>query len=87
MDNYRFSLAAETLYHYLWHNYADKILEEMKINLKDTKERKKAEYILVSIFKDSLILLHPFMPFLSEYLWQRMPFKKKNPLIIEKWPL
>lgn len=87
LDNYRFSLAAETLYHYLWHNYADKILEEMKINLKDTKERKKAEYILVSIFKDSLILLHPFMPFLSEYLWQRMPFKKKNPLIIEKWPL
>lgn len=86
IENYHFSLAAETLYHYLWHRYADKILEEMKVRLKENKNRKQAEYILVLIFKECLIMLHPFMPFLTEYLWQEIPFLKKNPLIIEKWP-
>ncbi|HPC30874.1 MAG TPA: valine--tRNA ligase [Candidatus Paceibacterota bacterium] len=87
LDNYRFSLAAETLYHYIWHKYADKIVEAMKPRLKNRKEKKRAEYVLVFIFKDLLVLLHPFMPFLTEYLWQKIPFKKKNPLIVEKWPL
>ncbi|MGB9726563.1 MAG: valine--tRNA ligase [Minisyncoccia bacterium] len=86
LENYHFSLAAETLYHYLWHRYADKILEEMKVCLKENKNRKQAEYVLLAIFKECLIMLHPFMPFLTEYLWQELPFKKKNPLIIEKWP-
>lgn len=86
LENYHFSLAAETLYHYLWHQYADKILEEMKIRLKENKNKKAAEYILVLIFKECLTMLHPFMPFLTEYLWQKLPFKKKNLLIIEKWP-
>ncbi len=87
LENYHFSLAIETLYRYIWYRFADKILESMKQRLKENKDRKAAEYMLVSIFKDCLIMLHPFMPFLTEYLWQKLPFKKKNPLIIEKWPL
>ena len=86
LDNFRFSLAAETLYHYLWHSFADKIVEEMKIRLRENKDRRAAEYVLIYIFKDCLKMLHPFMPFLTEYLWQKLPFDKNNPLIIEKWP-
>jgi valyl-tRNA synthetase len=58
----------------------------MKIRLRENKDRKAAEYVLIYIFKDCLKMLHPFMPFLTEYLWQKLPFDKNNPLIIEKWP-
>ena len=82
MENYRFYLAAEKLYHYVWHTLADKIIEDHK---KDTVSLE----VLSSIFKDCLILLHPFMPFVTEEIWQEIAKSKKQKakiLMIEKWP-
>lgn len=77
MDEYRFHLAAEKIYHYIWHRLADQILEESK---------GKAEYgaTLYYLLENSLKLLHPFMPFITEEIWQEL--KKDGLLMIELWP-
>jgi valyl-tRNA synthetase len=79
MDEYRFHLAAEKIYHYIWHRLADQIIEESK---------KKPEYgaTLYYLLENSLKLLHPFMPFITEEIWAESG-DKKNLLMIEPWPI
>jgi len=81
MDKMRFTQAGEIIYHYAWHTLADKIIEEFK------NERSKQRHkILLTILKDLLIILHPFIPFVTEEIYQRLSNKKKEFLMIEKWP-
>lgn len=86
MDNYRFYLAAEKLYHYVWHTFADKIIEESKENLKNESLRKSNQYTLRLILETSIKLLHPFMPFVTEEIWQNLDIENKNLLMVTKWP-
>jgi valyl-tRNA synthetase len=88
LDNFHFSLAGELIYHYFWHTFADKIIEEMKNRIRDNKNKKQAQYVLYKILTDCLKALHPFMPFVTEEIWQKIPQyenKKADLLIIEKW--
>ena len=87
MDNYRFHLASEKIYQYVWHRFADEIVEESKeiIKLGDTKSQERKE-TLVTIWVDCLKILHPFIPFVTEEIWSMMPVKDKNLLMVEKWP-
>jgi len=78
MENYRFYMAAEKLYAYIWHRFADEILEESK---KLPERSETLYYILENLLK----LLHPFMPFITEEIWQE--FKKPDLLLVEKWPV
>ena len=75
---YRVYMAAEKLYHYVWDRFASQILEESK---------GKPEYgaTLYYLLENSLKLLHPFMPFVTEEIWQDMP-GVKNLLMVEEWP-
>lgn len=85
MENYRFYLASEKIYHYVWHKFADEILEESKEIIKQGgKKAEERKIILISIWKDCLKILHPFMPFITEEIWQTM--KKERLLMVEKWP-
>lgn len=80
MDKFRFYLAAEKIYHYVWHRFADVIIEESK---------GKEDYgaTLYYILENSLKLLHPFMPFVTEEIWSMMPGKEeKKMLVVEDWP-
>ena len=86
MDNYRFYLAAEKLYHYVWHTFADKIIEESKENLKNDSLRKSNQYTLRLILETSIKLLHPFMPFVTEEIWSNLDIENKNLLMVTKWP-
>lgn len=88
MDDFKFYLAAEKLYHYFWHVFADKIIEESKPRLvsDDEKDRAAALYVLIENLTTLLKLLHPFMPFITEEIWSRVPQKNKKLLIIEGWP-
>lgn len=89
MDNYRFYLAAEKLYHYVWHTFADKIIEESKDKLKsdDPSVVASIQYTLRYILETSLILIHPFMPFITEEIWQNLNDKEnKKLLMITEWP-
>ena len=88
LEYYKFHHAADLLYHYTWHTFADKIIEEVKPRLqsKDTKEQTAAYALLLEIHTALLKLLHPFMPFITEALWQSLPHKNKSLLMIEEWP-
>lgn len=91
MENYRFHLASEKIYQYIWHRFADEIIEEtkeiIKTGGKKAEERKKT---LASIWVDCLKVLHPFIPFVTEEIWSMLPKKNskqnKNLLMIEQWP-
>ncbi len=78
IESYRVYMAAEKLYHYVWDRFAAEILEESK---------GKPEYgeTLHYLLENSLKLLHPFMPFITEEIWQSLP-ERKNLLMIEAWP-
>lgn len=81
MESFRFYLAGEKLYHYVWHTFADKIIEESKDKMGTYTPT--MNYIL----KNSLKLLHPFMPFVTEEIWSRLPkWDSKKMLIVESWP-
>ena len=86
MDDYKFYIAAEKIYHYFWHTFCDKIIEESKEALADPKSRTATQYMLLEILTNSLKLLHPFMPFITEEIYQQLPIKDKKLLMIERWP-
>ncbi|MGH7174735.1 MAG: class I tRNA ligase family protein, partial [Minisyncoccia bacterium] len=89
MENYRLYLASEKLYHYLWHELADKILEESKPILSGADEaaRAKRAKLLLVLLTDALKLLHPFMPFVTEEIWQSLPTKNCDLLLVARWPI
>ena len=75
IDKYEFGQALHTLYNFFWHDFCDIYLEESKKNL-------NAE-VLASVLAESLKMLHPFMPFISETIWGHI--NNKNILMIESW--
>jgi valyl-tRNA synthetase len=88
LESYRVHLAAEKLYHYFWHTFADVIIEQSKERLggKDEEDTNSAKHTLFFILKELLKALHPFMPFITEEIWSMIPNKKKL-LLVESWPV
>lgn len=79
IEQYRFHDGAEALYDFIWHQFADRYIEQ-------TKERRaEAQPVLEYVFKTSLELLHPYMPFITEELWQKLPHQGES-IMITKWP-
>ncbi len=83
MDKYDFAHASEELYHYFWHTFADKIIEDSKKKLQDENLRGSAQLMLITMLETCLKLLHPFMPFVTEAVWQ---LTHHDMLMIQKWP-
>ncbi len=77
LENFKFSLAGEKLYHFTWDDFADWYLEISKI------EKNKDE-ILLYILERLLIMLHPFIPFITETIWKE--FNAKDLLMVKDWP-
>ena len=76
IDGYRFNDAASAVYQFLWHEYCDWYLEIAKRSLYQPESpaaRAVTQRTLVEVLETTLRLLHPFMPFISEELWQRLP--------------
>jgi len=73
--NYHFNQYAQTLYHFIWHEYCDWYLEMIKPDLygENPAARKLAQTLAAKILEQILILLHPVMPFVTEELWQKLP--------------
>lgn len=88
MENLRFYLAGEKLYHYTWHTLADKIIEESKTILEKggAEEKSRRRQFLLHTLDKILKALHPFMPFITEEIWGMMPGKKQKLLMVERWP-
>ena len=84
IDTYRFNDAASAVYQFLWHEYCDWYLEIAKRSLYQPESpaaRAVTQRTLVETLEATLRLLHPFMPFISEELWQRLPHQGDSIMI------
>jgi valyl-tRNA synthetase len=90
IESFNFHLAAEEVYHFFWHKFCDKTIEDIKSRLwaekADFKEVQTCRWVLYTTLLQSLKMIHPFMPFISETIYQKLPFKPKKALILEDWP-
>lgn len=84
IEAYRFSDAAQKLYEFAWHTLADTYLEQNKERFLAGDECGLC--VLRHVYLTVLKLLHPFMPFVTEELWSKIPRKHTQPLIISAWP-
>jgi valyl-tRNA synthetase len=76
LDSYRFNDAANALYQFVWSELCDWYLEIAKLALYQTDDparRRATQHTLVTTLETTLRLLHPFMPFITEEIWQRLP--------------
>ncbi len=90
LKDYRFDEAAKNAYQFAWHSYCDWYLELSKtILFSDNKEAKnEVKKVSSHVFKQILILLHPFIPFVTEEIWLKNKFdnSSKNFLMLTNWP-
>ena len=75
LEQYRFDRASSAVYQFIWHEYCDKYIEMIKPALKDqaSEQAKTTRQTLAETFETMMRLLHPFMPFISEEIWQTLP--------------
>jgi valyl-tRNA synthetase len=88
MEEYKLYLVGEKLYHFFWHNFADIVIEKCKIDIHEGNDeaKKSAQYTLYHLLTEQLKALHPFMPFITEEIWQSLPHKDSKMLMVAKWP-
>ena len=89
IEEFRIYMAAEKLYHYAWNELADKIIEESKPIFAgaDLSARASRARLLITLLDRTIKLLHPFMPFITEEIYQSMPTKDAQFLMVAKWPV
>lgn len=89
IDKFRIDLAADAAYHYVWHELADVIIEESKPILAgdDAAAKLSRQWTLYHMLTTSLKLLHPFMPFVTEEIWQSLPETDSDMLMVAPWPV
>lgn len=82
LERYRFADAGEILYHFMWDELASNYLEHVK----NREDKDVALSVFRYVFENCLKLLHPFMPFVTEEIWSKIPRESGEPLIISEWP-
>ena len=87
MDKYELGVAAQKVYDFIWDDYCDWYIELTKSRLQgeDQQAKENAQKVLCYVLTDILKLLHPFMPFLTEEIWQALPHDGDF-LMLQKWP-
>ncbi|NLL82562.1 MAG: valine--tRNA ligase [Tissierellia bacterium] len=87
LDKYEIGLSAQKIYEFIWEDYCDWYIEMVKSRLygDDKESNMVAQRVLLYVLKDILKLLHPFMPFITEEIWQYLP-NNNEALIISEWP-
>ncbi|MBN2396884.1 MAG: valine--tRNA ligase [Deltaproteobacteria bacterium] len=88
LDEYRFNDAAGRVYQFFWHEFCDWYLELIKPALYDKQseeEKRAAQHTLLTVLKPALQLLHPFMPFVTEEIWQRLA-EDEGYIMVSRFP-
>ncbi len=85
LDQYRFNEAANAIYEFIWHEFCDWYIETAKTTI----GRAASQVILYKVLEKSLRMLHPFMPFITEEIWQKLPRSKDvaaESIMLTSWP-
>jgi len=88
LENFRFSEYVKTIYNFFWSEFCDWYIELSKPRLSSTEDPESkliAQVILWRVLKESMQLLHPVMPFITEEIWQKLPSTDES-IMISKWP-
>ena len=87
LDNYEIGLAASRIENFIWEEYCDWYIEFAKLRLYGNDESAKSDVkkVLLFVLNKMIALLHPFMPFITEEIYNSLP-DKKDMLIVESWP-
>lgn len=87
LENYELGVGLANIYEFLWDEYCDWYIEMVKprLNDKEDSSRETAQAILIKVLKNSMQLLHPFMPFVTEEIYQYLPGHAES-IMISKWP-
>lgn len=86
LENYNFGEAGRLIYNFLWDDLADWYIEISKTRMNDATSRRIANRVLVYVWDSYLRLLHPYMPYVTEVLWQIIPHDGSS-IMIAEWPL
>ncbi|HBV97315.1 MAG: valyl-tRNA synthetase [Peptococcaceae bacterium BICA1-7] len=88
LEKYELGEAARLLYEFIWNEFCDWYIELAKQRLygADPLERATAQHVLAEVLKGTLELLHPFMPFITEDIWQRLPVHRGRTIMKAAWP-
>ena len=88
LDKFELGEAADSIYQFIWNSFCDWYIEAVKPRLYATDapaSRQAAQYVLVRTLTQALALLHPFMPFVTEHIWQHLPHQGQA-LAVADWP-
>ncbi len=88
MERYELGIAVQKIYDFIWDTYCDWYIELTKARLysEDASRKNTALQVLVYVLDQTLRLLHPFMPFITEEIWQSLP-QRRTALIVAQWPV
>jgi valyl-tRNA synthetase len=88
IDSYRLHLASEKVYDYFWKIFCDKIIETHKLRILNPisdEDKKSAQKLLLTLLREQIITLHPFMPFITEEIWKLIKNENDKLLLVTKW--
>ena len=89
LKEYKLGESAKLLYEFTWNDFCDWYVEfaKQRFNNKETKNRQISEKVLIKVLNDILVMIHPFMPHITEELWHVLQLKPDNALLsLQKWP-
>jgi valyl-tRNA synthetase len=88
LEKFRFNEAASRIYEFFWHQYCDKYIEYAKAYLVDGdgSDRDRTASVLVYVLTNSLKMMHPFLPYISEQIWSMLPGERDTCLAVAEWP-
>lgn len=88
LKEYRFDEASQTVYKFYWNEFCDWYIEISKFDLKDNSKREKTLSLLLYILEESIAMIHPFMPFLTEEIYFNLPKRniESKSLMIREYP-
>ncbi len=85
LENYRLHLASEKIYDYFWKTFCDSIIETRKIRIMEDRDKLSAQKLLITLLREQMIVLHPFMPFITEEIWKDIKGEGDDMLLVTKW--
>ncbi len=85
LENYRLHLASQKIYDYFWKTFCDDLIETRKVRIMENNDKVSAQKLLLTLLREQIIVLHPFMPFITEEIWKDIKREGDDLLIVTKW--